>query len=333
MAQRTKVAINGFGRIGRLTFRNLLKNKNIEVVAINDLADVEMLAHLLSHDSIHGRLDAQIEVAEKGLKVDGNFIEVTSEKDPAKLPWTDKQVEIVIEATGRFVQKEDASKHLEAGAKKVIISAPAKGDVKTIVLGVNQETLTAEDQIVSNASCTTNCLAPMVKVLEDNFGIEKGYISTIHAYTADQNLQDAPHKDYRRARAAAMSIIPTTTGAASAVGKVLPKMQGKLDGIALRVPIPDGSLTDFTAILKSDVTNEEVNAAFKKASEGELKGILGYSTFPLVSIDIVGNSNSCILDSQLTSASGKLVKVVGWYDNEYAYSCRTAELANLIASF
>jgi glyceraldehyde 3-phosphate dehydrogenase len=333
MGRRTKVAINGFGRIGRLTFRKFLENDNIEVVAINDLASIEMLAHLLSHDSVHGKLNAELSVSEKSLIVNGNHIAVYSEKDPSKLPWKQNEIDVVIEATGRFVQKEDASMHITAGAKKVIISAPAKGDVKTIVLGVNEETLTAEDLVVSNASCTTNCLAPMVKVLDDNFGIEKGYISTIHAYTADQNLQDAPHKDLRRARAAAMSIIPTTTGAASAVGKVLPSMLGKLDGIALRVPIPDGSLTDFTAVLKSDVDVEKVNEAFKKASEEGLKGILEYSTFPLVSIDIVGNSHSCIIDSQLTSASGNLVKVVGWYDNEYGYSTRTAELASLMTSF
>jgi glyceraldehyde 3-phosphate dehydrogenase len=333
MTKKIKIAINGFGRIGRLTFRHLLKNESIQVVAINDLADVKMLAHLLSHDSVHGKLDAHIEVVEGGLKVGGTLIQVTSERNPENLPWKEKQVDIVIESTGRFVQEEDAGKHLQAGAKRVIISAPAKGDVKTVVLGVNHETLTAEDKIVSNASCTTNCLAPMAKVIEDNFGIEKGYISTVHAYTADQNLQDAPHKDYRRARAAALSIIPTTTGAASAVGKVLPKLQGKLDGIALRVPIPNGSLTDFTAIVKTEVTTEEVNKAFEKAAKTHLKGILEYSSFAFVSVDIVGNSHSCILDAQLTSANGKLIKMVGWYDNEYAYSCRTAELANLMASF
>lgn len=333
MSKKVKVVINGFGRIGRLTFRKLIENERVEIVGINDLTDIETLAHLLQYDSVHLKFKGEVEVQGNFLVVNGNKIEVLSEKDPSQLPLKAMGVDVVVESTGRFVSEEGASFHLQAGAQKVVISAPAKGNIKTIVLGVNETELTNEDKIVSNASCTTNCLAPMVKVLDDNFGIEKGYISTVHAYTSDQNLQDGPHKDMRRARAAAMSIIPTTTGAASAVGKVLPKLQGKLDGIALRVPIPDGSLTDFTAVLKRDVSTEEVNAAFKKAANEQLKGILEFSTLPLVSVDILGNSHSCILDSQLTSAHGNLVKLVGWYDNEYAYSCRTAELLNLMTSF
>lgn len=332
MGQKIKVAINGFGRIGRLTFRNLLQNSEIELVAINDLANIEMLAHLLHFDSIHGKLYTEPRIEEDTLIVGNHKIKVFSEREPENLPWAKLKIDIVVESTGFFATQEGASKHLTAGARKVVISAPAKGDVKTIVLGVNEETLMPADKIVSNASCTTNCLAPLVKVLDEKFGIEKGFISTVHAYTGDQNLQDGPHKDFRRARAAGMSIIPTTTGAASAVGKVLPSILGKLDGIALRVPVSDGSLTDFTAVLKSNVTKAEVNQAFKEASENGLEGILEYSTFPLVSADIIGNSHSCIVDSQLTSASGNLVKIVGWYDNEYAYSCRTAELVQLMSS-
>lgn len=332
MKNKVRVAINGFGRIGRLTLRNLLDMPQFEIVAINDLADSKTLAHLFQFDSVHGAYPQEVRANESELFIGNNKIQLLSNKEPENLPWKDLNIDLVIECTGFFTSKEGAGKHLEAGADKVIISAPAKGDVKTIVLGVNDETLSAEDKIVSNASCTTNCLAPMAKVLEEKFGIEKGYISTVHAYTGDQNLQDAPHRDLRRARAAAMSIIPTTTGAASAVGKVLPSIAGKLDGIALRVPVPDGSLTDFTAILKTEVTKEEVNEALRQAAEGELNGILQYSTFPLVSVDIIGNSHSCIIDSEMTSANGNLVKLVGWYDNEYGYSSRTAELAALISS-
>ncbi|MFT6166361.1 MAG: glyceraldehyde 3-phosphate dehydrogenase [Vicingaceae bacterium] len=332
MKEKVKIAINGFGRIGRLSFRELLKKNEVEVVAINDLTDIETLAHLLRYDSVHGKLAYTVKVESDCLIVDGTSVKVFSNPKPESLPWDDLKVDVVIECTGRFLTQESASKHITAGAGKVILSAPAKDDVKTIVLGVNEKTLTKDDLIVSNASCTTNCLAPMVKVLDESFGIEKGYISTVHAYTADQNLQDAPHKDLRRARAAALSIIPTTTGAASAVGQVLPSMLGKLDGIALRVPIPDGSLTDLTAILDQEVTKEQVNEAFKKAAESGLKGVLEYSIDPLVSVDIVGNTHSCILDSQLTAANGNLVKVVGWYDNEYGYSSRIAELAVLMAT-
>jgi len=327
MKEKVRIAINGFGRIGRLSFRELLKKDEVEVVAINDLTDIETLAHLLKYDSVHGKVPYSVQVESDTLIVDETSVKVFSNSSPETLPWAALKVDVVVECTGRFLTQETASQHIKAGAGKVILSAPAKDAVKTIVLGVNDHTLTKEDLIVSNASCTTNCLAPMVKVLDENFGIEKGYISTVHAYTADQNLQDAPHKDLRRARAAALSIIPTTTGAASAVGKVLPKMKGKLDGIALRVPIPDGSLTDLTAILNKDVTQEQLNEAFEKASKNELKGILEYTSDPLVSVDIVGNTHSCIVDSQLTVANGNLVKVVGWYDNEYGYSSRLAELA------
>ncbi len=334
MEKKIRIAINGFGRIGRLSFRQLFKHNMIEIVAINDIADVKMLVHLLRYDSVHGKFQEDIDIVDdKSILIGGKSIQVCNQTDPALLPWEELAVDIVIESTGRFVTEEGAKKHLEAGAKKVIISAPAKGNIKTVVIGVNEESLTAEDKIVSNASCTTNCLAPLVKVLDSTFGIEKGYISTVHAYTSDQKLQDAPHKDMRRARAAAMSIIPTSTGAASAVGKVLPHMQGKLDGIALRVPIPDGSLTDFTAILSTNCTVEMINETFKKAAENELRGILEYSTAPLVSVDIVGNPHSCILDSQLTSANGNLVKLVAWYDNEFGYANRTAELAIRLASF
>jgi glyceraldehyde 3-phosphate dehydrogenase len=321
-----KIAINGFGRIGRMCFRSLIQNENVEIVAINDLTDVPTLAHLLKYDSVHGRFAVKIEAGEGVLTVNGRAVKVFAKKDPAELPWGELGVDVVIESTGIFTDKETASKHLTAGAKKVVISAPATGGVKTIVLGVNDGDLTAEDTIVSNASCTTNCLAPMAKVLHDKFGIEKGYITTVHAYTADQRLQDAPHKDLRRARAAALSMVPTSTGAAKAVGEVLPVLKGKLDGVAVRVPTPDGSLTDLVAILSRDVTKEEINAAMKEASETYMKGILEYCTDPIVSIDIVGNLHSCIFDSKLTSVNGNLVKVMGWYDNEAGYSQRVCDL-------
>ena len=332
MEKKVKIAINGFGRIGRLVFRELLEKDKLEVVAINDLTDCNTLAHLLKFDSVHGKLKYNVQAGKDSISINNQKVAVYSSENPGELPWKELNVDLVIECTGRFLTQELAGLHLKAGAKKVILSAPAKDNTKTIVLGVNEKTLVKEDLIVSNASCTTNCLAPMVKLLDEKFGIEKGYISTIHAYTADQCLQDSPHKDLRRARAAAVSIIPTTTGAASAVGKVLPTMQGKLDGIALRVPIPDGSLTDLTVVLKQSVTNRQVNAMFKEAANSQYKGILDYSTDPLVSIDIVGNSHSCIIDSELTAASGNLLKVVGWYDNEYGYSSRVADLALLITA-
>lgn len=323
---KVKVAVNGFGRIGRLTFKVLLQKENVEIVAINDLTDPGTLAHLLKYDSVHGKFNRKVEWSDGCIIIDGQKIEIYAEKDPKNLPWSKLGVDVVLESTGRFVDEAAAKKHLEAGAKKVVISAPAKGNIPTVVLGVNEEILTGTETLVSNASCTTNCLAPMVKILDEAFGIEKGYISTVHAYTSDQNLQDAPHKDLRRARAAAYSIIPTSTGAAKALGLVLPQMAGKLEGIAMRVPVPDGSLTDLTLVLKQETTKDQINAAMKKAAEGQMKGIVEYTTDPLVSIDIVGNPHSCIFDAGLTAANGTLVKVVGWYDNESGYANRTADL-------
>lgn len=329
---KIKIAINGFGRIGRITFRNLVQMPNVEVVAINDLTDNKTLAHLLKYDSVHGRFDGTVSADDQFLYVNGQKIHALAERNPAALPWGSLGVDVVIESTGRFTDSETAKSHLEAGAKKVIISAPATGDVKTIVLGVNDDQITADANIYSNASCTTNCLAPMVKVLDDTFGVEQGFMTTIHAYTADQNLQDAPHKDLRRARAAAYSIVPTSTGAAKAVGLVLPHLKGKLNGNAMRVPTPDGSVTDFTATLKKAATIEEINAAFKAASETYLKGILHYETDPIVSIDIISQKDSCIFDADLTMVIGNTVKVVGWYDNEAGYSARLADLAARVGS-
>ena len=324
--KKIKVAINGFGRIGRLTFRRLLEKENVEIVAINDLTDNATLAHLLKYDSVHGRFTGTVSSDADSITVNGKAIKSFAERDPKLLPWASLGIDVVLESTGRFIDQDGAGQHLIAGARKVIISAPAKGDIPTVVLGVNDETLTDEMTIISNASCTTNCLAPMAKVLDDNFGIEKGFMTTVHAYTADQNLQDAPHSDLRRSRAAAYSIIPTSTGAAKAVGLVLPHLKGKLDGNAMRVPTPDGSVTDFTALLKRDATVAEINAALKAAADGPMKGILEYTTDEIVSIDIIGNPHSCILDSNLTTAMGNLVKVVGWYDNEFGYSSRAADL-------
>lgn len=326
-----KVAINGFGRIGRITFRQLLKKKNVEIVAFNDLTDTRTLAHLLKYDSAHGVFEGDVSHDAEHLIIDGKKIKVLSFKNPSDLPWKSLGVDVVLESTGFFTEKEKAEAHIAAGAKKVVISAPATGDLKTIVLGVNEGILDGTETVISNASCTTNCLAPLVKVLEDSFGIESGYMTTVHAYTSDQRLQDAPHKDLRRARSAAVSIIPTSTGAAKALGLVIPSVKGKLNGYALRVPVPVGSITDFTATLHKSVTKEEINAAFKKAaSEGSLKGYLRYSEEPLVSIDIVGDASSCIFDSELTLANGTNVKVVGWYDNEFGYSSRTADLIELV---
>ncbi len=330
MAKR--IAINGFGRIGRLTFRNLMNDKNVEVVAINDLTDNDTLAHLLKFDSVHGKYPGEVSLEGDNLVVDGHKIVCLAERDPSKLPWGDHNIDVVLECTGFFVEKSKAEMHLTAGAKKVIISAPAKGDVDTVVLGVNDDILTADTKVVSNASCTTNCLAPLVKVLDDAFGLEKGFMTTVHAYTGDQNIQDAPHKDLRRARAAAINIVPTTTGAAKAVGLVLPHLDGKLDGGAIRVPVPTGSLTDLVAIVKREVTEEEVNAAFKKAAEGPMKGILQYSTDELVSTDIVGNQHSSIYDSGMTKTFGNMVKVLSWYDNEAGYSARLADLCVRVAN-
>ncbi|GLO67102.1 MULTISPECIES: type I glyceraldehyde-3-phosphate dehydrogenase [Oceanobacillus] len=324
-----KIGINGFGRIGRNVFRQSLKNNEVEVVAINDLTDANMLAHLLKYDSVHGKLQEEVTVNGSNLVIDGKEIKVLSERDPADLGWGDLGVDIVIESTGRFTNKEDAEKHIQAGAKKVIISAPAKGEDLTIVMGVNDDQYDpSEHNVVSNASCTTNCLAPFAKVLNDNFGIKRGLMTTIHSYTNDQQILDLPHKDYRRARAAAENIIPTSTGAAKAVGLVLPELNGKLNGNAVRVPTPDGSLTDLVAELDKNVTIEDVNNAMKEAAQGPLKGILEYTEEPLVSSDIVGNNHSSIFDALSTIVmEDNLVKVVSWYDNEMGYSARCIDLA------
>lgn len=327
-----KVAINGFGRIGRLTFRRLLTKENIDVVAINDLTDTKTLAHLLKYDSAHGIFPHEVTHDSDSITVNGKKITVLAQRDPAALPWGDMGIEVVLESTGRFVDEEGSKKHITAGAKKVVISAPAKGNIPTVVLGVNDDTLTGSETVLSNASCTTNCLAPMAKVIHDKFGIQKGFITTIHAYTADQNIQDAPHKDLRRARAAAVNIVPTTTGAAKAVGLVLPDLKGKLDGNAIRVPTITGSLTDLTCIVDKDVTAEEINAALKEAAEGPMKGILQYSEDPLVSTDIIGNPHSSIFDAPFTSVNGNMVKCMSWYDNEAGYSARTADLIAKIGS-
>lgn len=327
----SKIAINGFGRIGRLTFRNLIENDNVEIVAINDLTATDMLAHLLKYDSAHGRFNGTVEHTENSLIVNGKEITVYAQRDPETLPWAELGIDVVIESTGFFRDAEGMGKHIKAGAKKVALSAPASGDIKTIVLGVNDGELTADDTMVSNASCTTNCLSPMAKVLDEKFGIESGFMCTIHAYTSDQRIQDAPHSDKRRARAAAVNMIPTSTGAAKAVALVLPQLKGKLDGYAMRVPTITGSATDLTVTLSKEVTAEEVNAAMKEAAEGPLKGILMYTEDPIVSSDIVGDKHSCIFDAGVTSAKGNLVKVLGWYDNEAGYSARLANLVESLA--
>lgn len=322
-----KVGINGFGRIGRLVFRRALAQGNVEFVGINDLTDAKTLAHLLKYDSVHGKFNGEVAVDGNNIVVNGQTIVITAEKDPANLKWAELGAEVVIESTGVFRTKEACMKHVEAGAKKVILTVPAKSDIDaTIVLGVNENELKDEHVVVSNASCTTNCLAPIAKVLNDNFGIEKGFMTTVHSYTNDQKVLDLPHSDLRRARAAAANIIPTTTGAAKAVGKVIPELKGKLDGGALRVPTPDGSLTDLVAVLKKEVTVEEVNAAMKAAAEGPMKGILEYTEDPIVSSDIVGNSHSSIFDALSTMVQGNLVKIDSWYDNEWGYSCRVVDL-------
>ncbi len=330
-----KVAINGFGRIGRNVLRAGIGEKSLEFVAINDITDAATLAHLLKFDSVIGNFGGTVEVKDSMLVVNGKQIKAFAERDHTKLPWKDLGVDIVIESTGlkHFTDGEAAADHLKQGAKKVIISAPAKKPDIMVALGVNDNMYDpSKHNIVSNASCTTNCLAPLVKVLHDNFKVKRGVMNTIHSYTNDQRILDLPHKDLRRARAAAINIIPTTTGAAKAVGKVIPELNGKLDGYALRVPTPNGSITDFTAELEKEVTKEEVNAAFKKAADTNLKGILEYSEEDLVLKDIVGNPHSCIFDSQLSMTMGPLVKVFGWYDNEWGYSNRVVELAKKIAS-
>jgi len=328
-----KVAINGFGRIGRMVFRAGYKDKDIEFVAINDLTETKTLANLLKYDSVHGRFKGKVEAKEKALVVEGKEIKVFAEKEPSNLPWGSLDIDVVVESTGKFTKKEDLQKHLNAGAKKVLLSAPAKeGDVKTIVLGVNENTMNKEDKIISNASCTTNCLAPVAKVLNEKFGIVNGFMTTVHAYTGDQALVDAPHKDLRRGRSAAVNMVPTTTGAAKAVGIVIPELKGKLDGLAIRVPTPNGSVTDLTANLSKEVTKEEINKALKNASQKELKGILEYTEDPIVSTDIIGNPHSSIVDAGLTSVIEKrLVKVIAWYDNEWGYSLRMIDLIKLMA--
>jgi len=328
--KKIRVAINGFGRIGRVTFRVMHSRKDIEVVAINDITDAPTLAHLLKYDSVHGRFEGSVVAEADGMLVDGKKVKIFSEKDPSNLPWKALNVDVVIESTGYFLDIASCSKHIQAGAGRVIVSAPAAGDIKTIVLGINDEILLKEDLILSNASCTTNCAAPMIKVLEDNWGIEEGYITTVHSYTGDQRLHDSPHKDLRRARAAAMNIVPTSTGAAKAITKIFPQLKGKMGGCGIRVPVPDGSLTDITCVLNKIPTVAEINAAFKQAAGSSLKGILEYTEDPIVSVDIIGNPASCIYDAEFTSIVGNLIKVIGWYDNEYGYSCRLADLAEKI---
>ncbi len=329
-----KVGINGFGRIGRLAFRAMAKDPDIEVVAVNDLGDIPTMTHLLKYDSVHGKGFEKVEATEDGFVADGVHVKVLSERDPKDLPWGELGVEVVVESTGIFRSAEQCQAHLDAGAKKVVISAPGKNEDITIVMGVNDDQYDPEkDNIISNASCTTNCLAPFAKVLLDNFGIKRGYMNTIHAYTNDQKILDLPHKDLRRARAAAMSIIPTTTGAARAVAKVLPALDGKLDGFATRVPVPDGSMVDLTVELEKPATVESINAAMKAASENELKGILEYTEDPIVSIDIVDNAHSSIFDGGLTmvlGGEGTFVKCVAWYDNEWGYSNRIADLVKIL---
>jgi glyceraldehyde 3-phosphate dehydrogenase len=329
-----RVGINGFGRIGRNFYRAAAASgADIEVVAVNDLTTPETLAHLLKYDSILGKFPEDVSVAGDGIKVGGATIKVLAERDPANLPWGDLGVDVVVESTGFFTKADDARKHVDAGgAKKVIISAPATGDDLTIVMGVNHEQYDGSQTIISNASCTTNCLAPLAKVLNDAFGIERGLMTTIHAYTADQNLQDGPHKDLRRARAAALNIVPTSTGAAKAIGLVLPELKGKLDGYALRVPVPTGSATDLTVTLSREVTVEEVNAAYREAAAGPLAPYLTYTDAPIVSTDIVTDPASCIFDSGLTKVFGDQAKVVGWYDNEWGYSNRLVDSVVLVGS-
>jgi len=328
-----KVGINGFGRIGRNVFRAALNNPNVEIVAVNDLTDARTLAHLLKYDSVHGVLDADVEAGENTLFVSGKEIKVLAERDPAQLKWAEYGVEIVIESTGRFTKRDDAAKHLEGGAKKVIISAPATNEDITVVMGVNEENYDpAAHTVISNASCTTNCLAPFAKVLNDQFGIVRGLMTTVHSYTNDQQILDLPHKDLRRARAAAENIIPTSTGAAKAVALVLPELKGKLNGFAMRVPTPNVSVVDLVAELKKDVTVDEVNQALKEAANGKLKGIMGYSEEPLVSSDYNGNPASSTIDALSTMVlEGNMVKVVSWYDNEWGYSNRVVDLCHYVA--
>jgi glyceraldehyde 3-phosphate dehydrogenase len=324
--KKINVAINGFGRIGRVFLRCAITNPNINIVAINDIADTNTLAHLLKYDSVHRKFPGEVKHDANHIYVNGKEIKIFASKDPEQLPWKALDIDVVIECTGLFLDKASAQKHLNAGAKKIILSAPAKDDdIRTIVMGVNDEILLKEDIIVSNASCTTNCASPMLKVLKQ-WGIEEAYVTTVHSYTSDQRLHDAPHKDLRRARAAGLSIIPTSTGAAKALGKIFPELEDKLGGCGMRVPVPDGSLTDITCVLTQYPSVEQINLAFKQASETDLKGILEYSEDPLVSSDVIGNAHSVVFDSDFTSVVGNLVKIIGWYDNEYGYSSRLVDL-------
>ncbi|MGV9012499.1 MAG: type I glyceraldehyde-3-phosphate dehydrogenase [Flavobacteriales bacterium] len=328
-----RIAINGFGRIGRITARILLKRDDVELVAVNDLTDTKTLAHLFKYDSIHGVYKGEVGHDAGSLLIDGKSIKAFSEKDPAALPWGKLGIDVVIESTGLFLTREKASGHLKAGAKKVVLSAPAKEEgIKTVVLGVNEDKLDGTEDIISNASCTTNCAAPMVQVIQELCGIESGYITTVHAYTSDQRLHDAPHRDLRRSRAAAVSMIPTTTGAAKAITKIFPELEGRLGGCGIRVPVPDGSITDITCHVNKVVAADVINARFKELAEGRWKGILRYTEDPIVGIDIVGDPNSCILDGLLTSVVGSSVKVMGWYDNEYGFSSRLADLVVLFGN-
>jgi glyceraldehyde 3-phosphate dehydrogenase len=324
--KKIRVAINGFGRIGRVFLRNCINHPGIEIVVINDLTDAPTLAHLLKYDSVHRAFPGEVRAEGSSLLVNGHSIKVVSFKDPAQLPWKENNIDLVIESTGHFLDMDSAKLHLQAGARKVILSAPAKDDtIKTIVLGVNDALLSKEDVVISNASCTTNCAAPMLKVLEE-FTIEEAYITTVHSYTSDQRLHDAPHKDLRRARAANLSIIPTSTGAAKAITKIFPNLEGKIGGCGMRVPVPDGSLTDITCVLTKIPTVAEINAAFQRASQTHLKGILQYTEDPIVGIDVVGNPHSVLYDAEFTSVVGNLVKIIGWYDNEWGYSNRLVDL-------
>lgn len=331
ITHKTRIAINGFGRIGRNLFRLLLNHPAIKVVAINDIADARTMAHLLKYDSIHGILQAEVSYTENSLVIDGTSYAFLRNKDVSAINWAQYDIDVVIEATGKCKTMEDAEKHIQAGAKKVILSAPPEDDrIKTIVLGVNEHIIDGNEKVLSNASCTTNNAAPMMKVINDLCGIEQAYITTVHSYTTDQSLHDQPHKDLRRARGAAQSIVPTTTGAAKALTKIFPEFVGKIGGGGIRVPVPDGSLTDITCYVRREVSIEEINAAFKTAAEEHLKGILAYTEDPIVSVDILGNRNSCLFDSQLTSVIDKMVKVVGWYDNEIGYSSRLIDLVEYL---
>lgn len=326
------IAINGFGRIGRLVFRKLFDKNDFKIQAINDLTDAKTLAHLLKHDSVHGTYKHNVEITENAIVVNGTQIRIFAEQAPENLPWKELKIDYVIESTGVFRTREGAAKHLQSGAKKVIITAPAKDEVDaTIVLGVNEDNLRPEHKIISNASCTTNCLAPVMKVISDNFEVKSAFMTTIHSYTMDQRLLDYPHKDLRRARAAALNIVPTTTGAASATGMVIPKLKGKIDGMAVRVTTPNGSLVDITIVVDRKTTKEEINNLMKKAAETNLKGILEYSEEPLVSTDIIGNPASSIFDSKVTMVNGNLVKLLSWYDNEWGYACRVVDIVKYIS--